>query len=193
MSSSQSKSKQTGFPRCLMPIGSIQHQDTKSAVLTNSSALVASVVNWEWRWQPQQNLLNSVLSPIHLPVSLNAKVLVVVVKVDCVPGCWSQVPTFICYSPPPLTQNASKGLSNQFSGTCTIIQIKYVCQNCVNCPSIRTDLTTRVLGFASYPALGTRDPYLYWGGWHSMATHYLIGIAWYTIDWHANLFAKKLC
>ena len=112
---------------------------------------------------------------------------------DCVPGCWSQVPTFICYSPPPLTQNASKGLSKQFSGTCTIIQIKYVCQNCVNCPSIRTDLTTRVLGFASYPALGTRDPYLYWGGWHSMATHYLIGIAWYTIDWHANLFAKRLC
>ena len=28
-----------------------------------------------------------------------------------------------------------------------------------------------VLSYASYPGLGTRDPYSYWGRWHSMATH----------------------
>ena len=139
VSSSQSKSKQTGFPWCLMPIGTIQHQDTQSTVLTNSSVLVASVVNGGWRWQPQQNLLNSGLSPICLLVSFNAEVLVVVLTVGCVQGSWSQVPTFICYSPLPLTQNASKGFSKQFPGTCTIIQIKYVCQSCVTCPSIHTD------------------------------------------------------
>ena len=33
------------------------------------------------------------------------------------------------------------------------------------------DLTTRVLGYASYPRLGTRDAYSYWGRWHSMGNH----------------------
>ena len=60
VSTSQSKSKQTWFPWCLMPIGTIQHLNTQSTVLTNSSVLVASLVYGEWRRQPQQNLLNSV-------------------------------------------------------------------------------------------------------------------------------------
>ena len=55
---SQSKSKQIWFPWCLMPIGTIQHLNTQSTELT--SVLVASAVHGEWRWQPQQNLLNSV-------------------------------------------------------------------------------------------------------------------------------------
>ena len=41
----------------------IQQSDnlnTQSTVLTNSSIMVASVVYGEWRWQPYQNLLNSV-------------------------------------------------------------------------------------------------------------------------------------
>ena len=46
--------------------------------------MVASVVYGEWKLQPCQNLLNSVLSPVCLLVSLNAEVLVVVVVVGCV-------------------------------------------------------------------------------------------------------------
>ena len=53
---------------------------------------------WEWRWQPQQNLPNSVLSPTCLLVSLNADVLVVVVVLGCLQGSWSQVATFSCCS-----------------------------------------------------------------------------------------------
>ena len=68
--------------------------------------MVASVVDGKWRWQPYQNLLNSVF---------NAEVLVVVVVVGCVQGSWSQVSTFSCYSHRlPLTQNASKGYENNF-------------------------------------------------------------------------------
>ena len=37
--------------------------NTQSTVLTNSSVMVASVVYGEWRWQPFQNLLNSVFIP----------------------------------------------------------------------------------------------------------------------------------
>ena len=59
VSISQSKIKQAWFPWCLMPIGTIQHLNTQSTVLTSSSVLVAIVVYGEWRWQPQQNLLNS--------------------------------------------------------------------------------------------------------------------------------------
>ena len=97
-----------------MPIGTIQQWDnlnTQSAVLTNSSVMIASEVYGEWRWQPQQNLLNSDFIPsICLVVSLNAEVLVVVAVMGCVQGSWSQVSTFSCYSHClPLTQNASKG------------------------------------------------------------------------------------
>ena len=44
LSTSKSESKQTWFPWCLMPIGTIQHLNTQSTVLTNNSVLVASVV-----------------------------------------------------------------------------------------------------------------------------------------------------
>ena len=63
VSTSQSKSKQTWFPWCFMPIGTIQHLNTQSTEFTNSSVLVASVVYGEWRWQPPQKLLNSVFIP----------------------------------------------------------------------------------------------------------------------------------
>ena len=81
--------------------------------------MVASVIDGEWRWQPYQNLLNSVFIPVCLLVSLNAEVLVVVVVVDCVQGSWSQVSTFRCFSHClPLTQNASKGYENNFQELC---------------------------------------------------------------------------
>ena len=60
VSTSQSKSKLTWFPGCLMPIGTIQHLNTQ--ILTNSTLLVASLVYGEWRWKPQQNLLNFVFA-----------------------------------------------------------------------------------------------------------------------------------
>ena len=60
---SKSKSKQTQSPWYLMPIGAIRNLNTQNAVLTNSNVLVASVVNGEWRWQPQQNLPNSYFIP----------------------------------------------------------------------------------------------------------------------------------
>ena len=63
VSTSQSKSEQTWFPWCLMPIDTIQHLDTQSTVFTDSTVLVASLAYGEWRWQPQQNLLISVFIP----------------------------------------------------------------------------------------------------------------------------------
>ena len=53
------------------------------------------------------------------------------------------------------------------------MQIKYVLPKLCHLASIRAspDPITQVTGFASYPGLGTRDPYSYWGSWHCMATH----------------------
>ena len=48
------------------------------------------------------------------------------------------------------------------------MQIKYVLPKLCHLPqySYRSrDPTIRVLGYASYPGLGTRDPYSYWGWW----------------------------
>ena len=142
----------------------VRQSEHTSTVLTNNIVVAASVVYGKWRWQLFQNVLNSVLSPICLLVSLNAEVLVVVVVVGCVQGSWSQVSTFSCYS----------HCFPQFSRTCAIIQIKYVLPKLCHLPQYSygsRDPTTRVLGYASYPGLGTRDPYSYWGRWHSMATH----------------------
>ena len=101
MSTSHSRNKQTWFPRCLMPIGTIQQSDnvnTQSTVLTNSNVLVVGVVNREWRWQ--QIWLNSVFIPCLL-VSLKAEVLVVVTVLGCMRGSWPQVSAFSCHPPPP--------------------------------------------------------------------------------------------
>ena len=74
---------------------------------------------------------------------------------------------------PALSAKTVRGMK-QFSSTCAIIQIKYVLPKLCHLPQYSygsRDPTTRVLGYASYPGLGTRDPYSYWGRWHSMATH----------------------
>ena len=117
------------------------------------------------------------LSPVCLLVSLNAEVFVVVVIVGCVQGSWSQVSTVNCYSHClPLTQMSVVEVSEWFSRTCAIMQIKYELSKLCHLPQYSygsQDPTTRVLGYASYPGLGTRDPYSYWGRWHSMATHTL--------------------
>ena len=75
---------------------------------------------------------------------------------------------------PPSDTEYQQGVWKQFSRTCAMIQIKYVLPKLCHLPQYSygsRDPTTRVLGYASYPGLGTRDPYPYWGRWHSMATH----------------------
>ena len=121
-------------------------------------------------------------------VSLNAEVLVFVVAVGCVQGSISQVSAFscglcagflitgLCFQ---LTLTTSlwhimpvRGIKN--SRTWSIIQINYVLPKLCHLPQYSygsRDPATRVLGFPSYPALWTWDPYSYWGKWHSMATH----------------------
>ena len=142
----------------------VRQSEHTSTVLTNNIVMAASVVYGEWRWQLFHNLLNSVLSPLCLLVSLNAEVLVVVVVVGCVQGSWSQVSTFSYYS----------HCFPQFSRTCAIIQIRYVLPKLCHVPQYSyefQDPTTRVHGYASCPGLGTRDRYSNWGRWHSMSTH----------------------
>ena len=111
------------------------------------------------------------LIPFLLLVSLTALVLVVGVAVADVRHFWSQINTFSCHSGPPPCQLLHM---KTISRTCAIIQIKYVLQKPCHLPQYlygSRDPTTRVLVFASYPGLGTRDRYSYWGRWHSMATH----------------------
>ena len=129
-----------------MPIGTIQHLNTQSTVLTNSTLLVASVVYGGWRCQHHRNLLNSIqfLFAICLLVSLKAEVFAVVVVLGCVQDSWSQVTTFSCYSHcVPLTEKASKGVSKYFLRTRATVQIKYVLPK---------------LCYLSHYSYGSRDP-----------------------------------
>ena len=57
-------------------------------------------------------------------------------------------------------------------------QIKYGLPYCVTCPSMSTDpgpLNPGTRGRGSR-VVGSRDPYQYWGGWHSFGKTYLICI-----------------
>ena len=123
-------------------------RNTQSMVLSNSSVLVASVIYGEWRWQPQQNLVNSVFIP-YMSAS-------VIECISIVQGSWSRVSTFNCYSHFfPLTVIARKGVSEYFSRICAIIQIKYVSPKLSQLPQYSygfRDPTTQY----SY-RLGTRD------------------------------------
>ena len=75
---------------------------------------------WGMKMTTQPKLAEFSFYPLYsLLVSLNAKVLVVVVVVGCVQGSRSQVTTFSCYSHClPLTQNASKGYETIFKNLC---------------------------------------------------------------------------
>ena len=132
---------------------STDNLNTQSTALTNSSVMVASVVYGEWRWQLYQNLLKLILSPICMFMSLNAEeVLTVVVVMGCVQGSWSQVLTFSCYSHClPLTQNASKGYENKFQEPVLYYKLSMFFQNCVTCPSIRTDAGIPLPGYSAGP------------------------------------------
>ena len=104
----------------------------------NKTLLSASVINEEWRWHAQQNLLNSVLSHTYLQVSLIEEVLVVVVVLDYVQGSRSQVSAATHHL--LLTQNVSKkGVSKQFQEPVLWYRLSRFCQNSVTWPSICTD------------------------------------------------------
>ena len=140
----------------LAPFNSLS---TESTVLTNSSVMVASVVYGEWRWQPYQNLLNSVFIP-YMSAS--------VIECRSIGSCSSNGLCAGLFILPPSDTECQEGVWNQFSRTCAIIQIKYVLPKLCHLPQYSygsRDPTTRVLGYASYPGLGTRDPYSYWGRW----------------------------
>ena len=72
-----------------MPIGTIQQSDNhnaQSAVLTDSSVMVASVFMENEDDNPTKTCWIQFLSPICLLVSLNGEVLVVAVVLSCVQG-----------------------------------------------------------------------------------------------------------
>ena len=57
---------------------------------------------------------------------------------------------------------------------CGNIQIKYFLPKLCHLPQYlyrSRKPTTRVLAFASFRGLGTKDPYSHWSRWHSVATH----------------------
>ena len=57
------KVNKPGFHGASCQLAPFNSLNTQSTVLTNSSVMVASAVYGEWRWQPYQNLLNSVFIP----------------------------------------------------------------------------------------------------------------------------------
>ena len=77
--------------------------------------MVASVVDGEWRWQPYQNLLNSVFIPY-----MSASVIECRSIGTCSSGglCAGLMITGLhfqlLFTLPPLTQSASKGYENNF-------------------------------------------------------------------------------
>ena len=149
--------------------------NTHSTVLTNSSVMVASVVDGEWRWQPYQNLLNSVFIPYMFASVTECRSIGSCSSIGLCAGLMITGLHFqLLFTLPPSDTGCQQGVWKQFSRTCAIIQIKYVLPKLCHLPQYSygsRDPTTRVLGYASYPGLGTRDPYSYWGSWHSMATH----------------------
>ena len=66
VSTSQLKSKQTWFLWCLMPFGTIQHLNTQSTVLTNSSVLVASVVDGGMKIITSTKVIEFSLYPLYV-------------------------------------------------------------------------------------------------------------------------------
>ena len=171
-----------GAPCQLAPFHSQTILNAHCTILTNSSVMVGRKCSlWGMKMMKMTRPKMTPPPPPPPPPPTHPhththkkKVLIVAVVVGCVQGSKSQVSTFSCYSHCPLlTQNASKGYENNFKNLC--YNTDSVCFAKTVSPAQYSygsrDPTTRVLGFTSYLGLGTRDPYLYWGRWHSMATH----------------------
>ena len=143
----------------LAPFNSL---NTQSTVLTNSSVMVASAVYGEWRWQPYQNLLNSVFIPYMSAGVIECRSIGSFSSSGLCAGLMITGLHFqLLFTLPPSDTECHEGVWKQFSRTCAIIQIKYVLPKLYHLPQYSygsRDPTTRV-------------PYSYWGRWHSMATH----------------------
>ena len=59
---------------------------------------------------------------------------------------------------------------------CQVIQIKYGLPYCVTCPSMSTDPGSLNSAAPRTRVVGSRNPYEYWGRWHSFGKTYLICI-----------------
>ena len=149
-----------GAPCQLAPFNSL---NIKSTVLTNSCVMVASIVDGEWRSQPYQNLLNSVFTPYMSTSVIECRSIGSCSSSGLCAGLMITGPHFqLLFTLPPSDTECQYGVWQQFSRTCAIIQIKYVLPKLCHLPQYSygsRDPTTRVLGYASYPSLGTRDLY----------------------------------
>ena len=81
---------------------------------------------------------------------------------------------------------------NVFTLKALVIQIKYGLPYCVTCPSMSTDPGSLNPGMRRSRVVGSRDPYEYWGRWHSFGKTYLICIiaqvlenCFHTPYWHS--------
>ena len=145
----------------LAPFNSL---NTQSTVLTNRSVMVASVVDGEWRWQPYQNLLNSVFIPYNMSAS--------VIECRSIGSCSSSglcaglMITGLQFQllftlppppppPPPWHRMPVRGMKTIFKNLC---YNKYGLPYCVACPSIRTDPGIPPPGYSATPRTRVRDP-----------------------------------
>ena len=144
----------------LAPFNSL---NTQTTVLTNNSVIVASVVDGEWRWQPYQNFLNSVFIRYMSANVIECRIIGSCSSSGLCAGLMITGLHFqLLFTLPPSDTECQLGVWKQFSRTCAIIQIKYVLPKLCHLPQYSygsRDPTDRVLGYASYPGLGTRDPY----------------------------------
>ena len=116
---------------------------------------------WEMKMTTKLVEFGFFLSPVCLLGPLNAEVLVVVVVVGCMQGSWSQVSTFSCYSHClPLAQHACnvRGYQNNFQEPVLWYRLSMFCQNCVTCPSIRTDPGIPPPGYSAAPRTRVYGP-----------------------------------
>ena len=130
---------------------------------------------WDGRWQPYQTLLNSVFIPYMYASVIECRSIGSCSSSGLCAGLMITGLHFqLLFTLPPSDTGCQSGVWKQFSRTCAIIQIKYVLPKLCHLPQYSygsRDPTARVLGYASYPGLGTQYWYSYWGRWHSMATH----------------------
>ena len=169
------KCKQTSFPWCLMPIGTIQQSEHTKYSTYQQQCNGSKCSSWGMKMTTLPKLVEFSFIP-YMSAS--------VIECRSIGSCSSSglcaglmitgLHFQLLFTLPPSDAECQWGVWKQFSRTCAIIQIKYVLPKLCHLPQYSygsRDPTTRLLGYASYPGLGTRDPYSYWGRWHSMATH----------------------
>ena len=150
VSTSLSKSKQTWFPWCLMPIGTIQHPEhtkyrTCQQQCTGSKCSLFGI-KMTITTKPVEFIFSS---PVYLLVLLNAEVLVVVVVVGCVKGSWPLAAA--THTASLWHKMPERGYQDNFQESVLSYRLSMFCQSCVTCPSIRTDPEIPPPGYEAQP------------------------------------------